>query len=529
MRPPRTTVFALIALLIVGGIALIPRQGDRPASETGVITLRVAHWQLESGVREAFDEAAQAFEAVNPGVKVVQLPIPQQIYSNWATTQLVGETAPDIMQIGTGSSAQSSNLPRFFVPLTAAVEEPNPYNQRTPLEGIAWRNTFLDGLESSYDARLFELYGLSPFGASVRLYYNRDLLRRITGSDTPPAHFEDFLALSSKVSAYAQETQQTLVPMAGSRWNAPMMMEQLMATQTQRLGTELNDRQQFPITFDQFYLEFLKGRVHLRQPDILAGFSLMRQVAGLCPPGFMQLSRDDAMLLFVQGRALMVLSGSWDASGLRLQAPFEIGVISMPKPGPDHPRYGPQIIGPVAEAGTVGGVGVFGVTRSSRHPSLAIDFLRFLTSRNVNQRFSETSGWLPVIVGVDPPEFMRGFVPRTEGYPPGPTLRRMPDVTRWLDSRLHLLFSPDGSVERFLANAESSFDAAIRSDLEREQRNLAGTVLRNDVAIEVAQRQLASKPDDRLLLRKATDVVEAQNETESAAAYTTLQLNRSRR
>lgn len=524
------TVGVLVLAIIVGGAVFVAcRPGRDTAAASATITLRVAHWQLETGVREAFEEAARSFEKLHPGVRVSQLPIPQQIYSNWAMTQLVGETAPDIMQIGTGTSAQSANLPRFFVPLTAAVEEPNPYNKGTSLEAIRWRNTFLDGLESSYDAYLFELYGISPFGASVRVYYNRSLLRRITGSDTPPRTYADLLALAAQVREYSRASGRFVVPMAGSRSNAPMLMNQLQASQTQRVGTDLNRRQRFPISYDAFYLELLTGRTDLRQPGLFASFELMREVAALCPPGFMQLSRDDAMLMFVQERALMVLSGSWDASSLRLQAPFDIDVIPLPKPGADHPRYGGQILGPVAEAGVVGGVGVFGVTRASRHPDLAVDFLRFLTSQEANQKFSQTSGWLPVIVDVEPPDFMRGFAPNTEGYPPGPMLRQMPDVTRWLENHLHLLFSPDGSVERFLDAAEPSFRTALRSDLEREQRNLVGTVLRNDVALEVAQRQLAHAPNDPLLTRKAADLVEAQNDTEATAAYMSLRMQRAPR
>lgn len=511
----------LAIAFLAAGLRILHR--ERAEADAGV-TLRLAHWQLESGMREAFELIARDYEALHPGVRVRQIPIPERIYSNWSTTQLIGGTAPDLMQLGFGSTSESANITRYFHTLTAAVEEPNPYNRGTPLERVPWRNTFLDGLESAYDGRLFEVFGVSPVGASLRLYYNRSLLRRITGSDDPPRDYAAFERLAGLTAEYARQTGRAVVPLAGSRYNAPFLMNQLLSHQCQRVGTELNPLARFPASPEYLYLGMLDGRVPLRHPALEAGFGLMREIALQCPPGFMQLSRDDAMLLFVQQHALMVMSGSWDATGLRQQAPFEIGVIATPFPSADHPRFGRNPIGPVADSGMVGGVGLIGVTRASRHPEKALDFLRYLTSRNANERFSHASGWLPVIDGVPPPEFMRAFMPRTSGFPNGPSLRWGNDTVRWLDTHLHHLFAVSGSVERFISVAEDSLPAALRSDLERDVRNREASVRRNESSVEAARQLLALNPSDAALLRKREEMVETQNETEANAAYLHLRL-----
>jgi raffinose/stachyose/melibiose transport system substrate-binding protein len=512
----------LAAAFFAAGVRIFHR--ERTEAEGGV-TLRLAHWQLESGMREAYELIARDYEALHPGVRIRQIPIPERIYSNWSTTQLIGGTAPDLMQLGFGSTSESANITRYFHTLTAAVEEPNPYNVGTSLERVPWRNTFLDGLESAYDSRLFEVFGVSPVGASLRLYYNRSLLRRITGSAHPPRDYAEFERLAELTADYSRRIGRPIVPLAGSRYNAPFLMNQLLSHQSQRLGTELNPTVRFPASPEYLYLAMLDGRVSLRHPALEAGFGLMREIALQCPPGFMQLSRDDAMLLFAQQHALMVMSGSWDATGLRQQAPFELGVAATPFPSSDHPRFGQNPIGPVADSGMVGGVGLIGVTRASRHPEQALDFLRFLTSRAANERFSHASGWLPVIDGVPPPEFMRAFMPRTSGFPNGPSLRWGNDTVRWLDTHLHHLFAISGSVDRFVGVAEGSLAAALRSDLERDVRNRQASVRRNESSVEAARQLLALNPTDAALLRKREEMVETQNETEANAAYLQLRLS----
>jgi raffinose/stachyose/melibiose transport system substrate-binding protein len=50
------------------------------------ITIRFSHWQLESGVREAFDVLARDYEELHPEVRIEQLPIPIRIYRQWTST-----------------------------------------------------------------------------------------------------------------------------------------------------------------------------------------------------------------------------------------------------------------------------------------------------------------------------------------------------------------------------------------------------------------------------------------------------------
>jgi len=118
----------------------------------------------------------------------------------------------------------------------------------------------------------------------------------------------------------------------------------------------------------------------------------------------------------------MIATGTWDAGGLLTQADFPVGAFKMPVFRPGDPKYGRDMLGPVSEATTLAGV-PFGLTRRSRHPQTALDFLRFLTSRKSNAKFSRLSTWLPVIKGVPVPEGSESFRPVTNGYVGGIIIR----------------------------------------------------------------------------------------------------------
>jgi hypothetical protein len=55
------------------------------------------------------------------------------------------------------------------------------------------------------------------------------------------------------------------------------------------------------------------------------------------------------------------------------------------------------------------------VTRTSKHPEVAIDFLLFLVSREQNERFNERLKWIPIVVGAEMDPYIKPFEPTLEG------------------------------------------------------------------------------------------------------------------
>jgi raffinose/stachyose/melibiose transport system substrate-binding protein len=381
---------------------------------------------------------------------------------------------------------------------------------------MAWR-AFITSTSSTPTAS-------PPSPPPFRIYYNVPLLRAITGRSEPPRTYEELTALCEEVAAYAARTGRPLSAIVGSRYNAPLLMDQLFGTQVQRLAREANPLQSFPYFPEQFRIAWLEGHWDLRSPAIRSGFALMRDVSRHMPRGFTQLERDDAMFYFVQQRALMLMTGSWDVTSIRQQAPFELGVFRTPVPTADHPEFGTGIIGPFSE-GELRTYGGFGLTRESPQPDRALDFLRFLTSEYANRKFSHLSGWLPVIVGVEPPEFMKGFMPDFSGVTNGPALTGSTDIRRLFLAQQHHLFNPNEPIDTFFEAFERGFEPALRADLARLTDNRIRTLTRNEVTIEALHRRAGQAPYSPEAADLTADLFDAQNDLEARILHVRLLLN----
>lgn len=511
--------FAL--LLACFGVALVRVfHRQRADSAPGVTVVRIAHWQLESGIRDALDTLARDYERLYPGVRIEQNPIPERIYPSWLKTQLVGGSAPDLIQLGKGSG--DDTVARFFLPLTDEVDLPNPYNSGTPLAAVPWRDTFVDGLSGgeSYRPNLLEYYGIPLSMTTVRMYYNVTEWRRILGDTPPPADYDAFVDICERIQRHARETGEKIQPVAGSNYGTPWFATALIGSQTQRLGQKLDDtRVMRPLAIENS-LQFLAGRWTLDDPEFANGLALARQIGRFVQPGFLQANRDDASFYFVQGRALMIVTGSWDAPSFRALAPFQIGAFRLPTPLPGHPRYGAGVLGVTSESETPTGT-TFGLTRASRHREQALDFLRFLTSRQGNRTFSEVSSWLPSVVDIELPELVKPFAPLVDGYVNGIGLDVSggADVRRILEANLGALFDANADIAALQAVFRDRLPEAVRSDLARANRFTVQNSARQDTLLAAQMALGALRPDDADHRRKQSELLEAQTMQELRRAW----------
>jgi raffinose/stachyose/melibiose transport system substrate-binding protein len=523
----REKLFAAVGLaLLLGTFALSLIKVARRAADQrdpSVRIIRIAHWQLEDGASTAIDAVAREYERLHPGVRIEQMRIPEKVYPNWVTTQLVGGTAPDLIQIGKG--IDSERTARYFRPITDEVLLPNPYNRGTAFENTPWRDTYVDGMIGGFDEALQDYYGAPLFMATVRMYANLGLLRQVTGSTELPRTLDELLVLSDRVQEHARRTGRALVPIAGSKYNAPILIERLFRSTTQRYALELSPNRQMVVGMDFIALGLLRGEWSLRSEPVQAGLTLASDVGRRMQPGFLQLAREDATFLFQQGRALFIATGSWDATTLFQGSHFPIGVLDLPAPSPSHPEYGRFVLGRHSEAGARS-YGPFGITRGSAHPELALDFMRFITSAPYNQLFADRSGWLPVITGVNPHPSIAPFAPVFEGYPDGFYLNLGADSLRVVENNLHLLFAPGSGVEQFTSAAEDQLRRSARSDLNRMLRVRSAQNARADLIVSAEEILLDLDPDDPASRRRAHGQHERQFASEIHHAHLQGELER---
>jgi len=410
--------FALLAIAVAFALASVSIYFHRKEqAPEGAIVLRLGHWQLEGSVRDALNAMAERYrKEVNPNVFIVQDAIPEMVYGQWLTTQLMGGTAPDMLEMGIGVPyhllVQYYN--RYFVPLTPYVDRPNPHNRDSSLASTPLRSTFKDGMRNSYIEELQEYMNipLSQFG--VRVFFNSDLLKQLTGR-TAIHGYRDFLAACEEIEAHRNEKGKPYIAIAGSKYHLPMWESMMFDPLTYPVLSIADFNRDGFVSNDEVYTAFKAGRLSFDHPAIRARYKMLRDVSSHFQTGYTGLTRDEAVFLFAQQRAVFITTGTWDVRSLQQQAKgqFEVGVMDFPVPDKDDPEYGEVVLGKIYEK-PVGGF-PFGITRFCKHPEVALDFLLFMASQKGNEDLNRIIGWIPTIVDTKMDPVLEAFQPHLRG------------------------------------------------------------------------------------------------------------------
>jgi raffinose/stachyose/melibiose transport system substrate-binding protein len=480
-------LWALLAVvfgLCTWHVAGVSIRKDATADHRRVV--RVGHFMLHSGIRDALQAVIDEYERRYPEVHIVQVPVPDRAYPQFLRTQLVAGTAPDILQIGAHFTGMDELRARYFEPISAIVEEPNPYNAGTPLAGRRWRDTFLDGLENSeaYSAVLRHYYGIPLAVGGVRILYNAPLLRKITGRTDLPRTYAQLVALCGQIEEFARQQEHPVVPFAGSRLSALFLMSPLFSIVNQRLYYDLATDHTLKLAEWDYGLTYLQGLWNFDRPSIRLGYALAREMARHQKPGFYQLNTSDATLQFLQGQSVMLVSHVLDVTNLKAQTDFEIAAAPIPALTRDDPVYGEGVLGPVTEIDTKAAANL-GLVRGAPQREAAVDFLRFLGSQPGMQIFSARSNWLPSVEGVAVPAWMEPLRPQQSGYA-GRFFAEFAgkgDARFVVGNQYHLLFGQGGGVDALLDVIKQSYGPAIRADLQKDIRESNLNLRRQELAV----------------------------------------------
>lgn len=486
---PKHAGFALLAVAyLAAGWLVFRRTAEEVRSER--VTIRLSQWQLEGGVRDGIDAIIKRYEELNPHVHVVQIAAPGSVYLPWIMTQMVGGTGPDLVEY----SWPWPDTARNFSPITAEVMQPNPYNRGTPLEGVPWRDTFIDGMTSpdNYVQALGQYYGVSMTTGMSRIVYNQALLRDITGRTTAPRTYREFLQLCSEIQTYAKAHGLKLAPLANSRTTHLNLTNEIVSNLSMGLAERLDFQHRLKFDPQTLAIAYLRGEWSYDAPELAAGFEVLRQVGAECTPGFLQRERDTALTDFVTGRAVMVVAPSWEATSLQQLCRFELGAFRFPFPREDDPVHGRFAHGPFGEGQVLTGM-PFYLNRHTKHRAEALDFLHFMSSQEGSTIFTRVSNWLPIVSGVQPSAFAAQFQLQPDGYYwqtgfMGPSNHT--DAQSLMLSVLHTLWGSGGSVDTFRAAMSAAMGDKVRDGLRRDVQAGLENARREDVAA-AAQAELA--------------------------------------
>lgn len=521
----RATVLLLLLLTVSWQLS---RQWPSPVPDDTEV-IRIAHIFLET--RGAIDALGRAYEELcrqrGEKVKVIQVDVPHRLYASWFSTQLLSHDTPEILAIHAGSTTE--RLARYIQPLGAELDQPNPYNAGTPLEGMPWRNTFPSGLRSSYSDTLLDYYSVPFTHTTTRLIVNRDLYHEIFGDAPWPETYEGFTALCRTVQDFAAHTGRDIYPIASSLYHAPVLMRLLVRTQTPQLTARFNTTRTLRYSNTEQILAWLRGEFTLDTSEIRDLLAMANELAGLMQPGFTQLGREDADMYFTQGRALTLISFSNSDLSVRQQIRFPLGVVRLPLPSPETPRYGRNVPGPFEDKSYTSNFEV-GLSLRGRNRERALDFLKFATSAEGNRIFAQISHWTPSVTGVTPHPDLQPYLSDPDGgHQLGFDLacydtQRIGEIASVEQRYFHLLADQrEGAVDRYVQEIHGIYDRAMRSDARRDIKARDENVQRNDTIIALLDR-LAETTGDAAAAARRDALWEASLEQEANSRLVRLTL-----
>jgi len=317
-----------------------------------------------------YEETARQFEALRPGVKINLYGDPR--VDDKVSVRVIDGNYPD--------ATFAPYVPWPEIIRAGKVLDLRPWLDGPNWEGDArWRDTFLPGALDSWriDDRICGL----PFSYSCwTIFYNRALFRVHGWSE--PRTWDGFFSLCEKIRAAGVAP----LSLPGTRWLYP---DAFLRAAYHNLAGEagwnaLNDLAP-GARLDPRYLRSAALLQRIMREDVLGGWE------GETHTG--------AELAFLQGRAAMTVSGSWlvDEMKGKMPADFELGAMNFPV-FPDG-TADPTTIQTGADCFFVFDTG------HTQRERLAVDFLRFLTSRERAEAFVRRTDSPVAVRGVPPAAF----------------------------------------------------------------------------------------------------------------------------
>ncbi len=405
-------LFLALAFYIVSVIMVAINTSESSGIiDSDVETITIAHWQLEDGFRQGFDEAIKQYEALKAKegkkVKIIQTTVPVRGYPQWFITQLISGDPSDIIELSGASRIHN----QYFVPLSNYIARPNPYNKGTPLAGIPWKDTYVDGMNAALDGTYAEYFGVGVCFHVTRIYVNKKLLKEATGSDKMPKTFDEWMEDCRKLREYGEKAGKPIIPI-GVRGFDKATLNNLFRQYFSQLNGNLNDDSTKFCTAGVATYELLDlmSKKKLDIQRLLAAVDLIRDVGRNFSKGFTATDLEQTKFLFFTGNVGFFPEGTWNAWSMVKNSPFEVEVINIPVIGPNN-RYYKNFTGQISEMG-VGVGGKFGITKASKHFDLALDFLHFLTSYKINQlTMMDYCKWPPAVIKAEYKGLLKKFKP----------------------------------------------------------------------------------------------------------------------
>jgi len=380
MSLKRTLGRTSAVLVIAGLFALSLRAPDRQDSDLSML--------MEPDGTGVWRDLISRFQDLHPGIRVRLIEGPPATNTRedmYSTSFLAGSTAYDVVYCDV-----------IWVPKFAAAGWLLDLTGRLSPEDVA---DYLpaDFRAGSYRGRLYRIPAFTDAGV---LYYRKDLVPR------PPQTFDDLVLLSK---------QHMTNDRAGWLWQGKQY-EGLVTVYLEILWG-----------FGGDWINAETREVLIDRPEALQALEFLQgTINTISPPAVTTYAEEETRSLFQNGRSVFLRNWPYVWTLMKespLRVENRVGVAPMVRaPGRDS-------------AATLGGWG-FAISRFTRNPDAAWEFVKFLTQREQLRQVQSRMGVIPARRSLVPPEFAPIFE-SARMRSPIPEYAQASDILqRWLSAAL---------------------------------------------------------------------------------------------
>ena len=289
------------------------------------------------------------FHRENPDIRVDVQQIPWTAAHEKLLTAHVGDSFPDVTQIG-----------NTWIPELAALRAIEPLNARVAASKVIRERDYFPGIWETNVVRE-ELYGIPWYVDTRVLFYRTDAIK------TPPRTWSEWIATLERLKRQSRDPHFYPLFMPTNEWPQPVILA------VQR-GAEL-------VTFE--------GEARFEDPRFVDAFSFYLDIyrRGLAQV----MSNSQVANLYQQfgaGEFAMFISGPWDIGNLRDRLPPEQQDkwSTAPLPAPDGTPY---------PGASLSGGSSLVISSRSKKQDACWKLIEFLSRPEIQMRFYEESGDLP--------------------------------------------------------------------------------------------------------------------------------------
>ncbi|MEQ8965483.1 MAG: ABC transporter substrate-binding protein [Azospirillaceae bacterium] len=325
---------AALAVTLVGGLAL------PAAAQT---TLTIESWRSED--QAIWDETIiPAFEAQHPDIQVEFAPTAPTEYNAALNARLDGGTAGDLITC------------RPF-DASLALFQKGQLAEITDLPGL---ETFDDVAKSAWSTDDGSSVFCVPMASVIHGFmYNRDAFAEL--GVEPPTTEAEFFALLDAIDEDGSYTP--LAMGTADQWEAATMGYT-------NIGPAYWDG-------EQGRQGLIEGTAEFTDEAFVEPYRVLERWADYMGRGYQAQSYSDSQNLFTLGRAAIYPTGSWEISGFREQAIFELGAFPPPVPEEGDTCY-------ISDHTDIG----LGMNAATDNPDAARTFLEWVASAEFAQLYT---------------------------------------------------------------------------------------------------------------------------------------------